>query len=118
ESRSGAVKLADHIADQISGWLKNGENLVSRGRAITPGDIMILVRKRNHLVDALMRALKKRNIPVSGADRMVLNKQIVIQDLLALASFALLPEDDLTLACLLKSPLIGLDEESLCKLAA
>ena len=38
-------------------------------------------------------------------------------DLMNLADALLLPQDDLNLACLLKSPLVGLDEEQLFTLA-
>ncbi|MBI1259484.1 MAG: AAA family ATPase, partial [Chloroflexi bacterium] len=117
EMRSGAAKLADYIGDKIKGWLDNGEQIESRGRTVQPGDIMILMRTRTAFVGQLVRALKTRNIPVSGVDRMVLGEQIAVMDLLALAQFALLPDDDLTLACVLKSPLIGLNEDQLYDLA-
>ncbi|MCB1532678.1 MAG: double-strand break repair helicase AddA [Alphaproteobacteria bacterium] len=116
-AETSRAKLARQIAQTIKGWLKNGKILESKGRPIEPGDIMILVRNRGALVEAISRALKDQNIPVSGSDRMVLNEQLVIEDLLAAAQFALLPADDLTLACVLKSPLIGLDEEQLFALA-
>ncbi|MFV2091705.1 MAG: 3'-5' exonuclease, partial [Hyphomicrobiales bacterium] len=110
-------RLAREIAEEISGWLTNKVILEAQGRPIRPGDILVLVRRRNDFVDMLVRELKSRAIPVAGVDRMQLAKQIVVQDLLALARFALLPQDDLSLAALLKSPLIGLDEEALFDLA-
>ena len=64
-----------------------------------------------------MRELKARSVPVAGIDRMVLTEQLAVMDLVALGQFLLLPEDDLTLATVLKSPLIGLDEEALFALA-
>jgi len=111
------VKLARTIAGEIAGWLSSGLLLEAEGRAVRPGDIMILVRRRNEFVDAVVRELKERNVPVAGVDRMRLTGQIVIQDLIALARFALLPEDDLSLAALLKSPMIGLDEDELFTVA-
>jgi ATP-dependent helicase/nuclease subunit A len=48
---------------------------------------------------------------------MVLTEQLAVMDLMALAQVLLLPEDDLTLATLLKGPLIGLSEEELFRLA-
>ncbi len=117
DSTSPAIKLANYIANQIKNWLDTGEHLPSRNRPIKPGDIMILMRTRSALVAHITRALKNHNIPVSGADRMILTEQISVQDLLAFAAFGLLPEDDLTLACILKSPLIGLSEEELYTLA-
>jgi len=111
------ARLAARIADRIKGWIDTGEPIYENGRAIEPGDVMILVRRRNALVEDLIRALKKRAIPVAGADRMILTEQIAVMDLLALARFALLPEDDLTLATVLKSPLLRWTEEQLFDLA-
>ena len=117
DSRSGASLCAEAVADTIQGWIQNKEILESHGRPIEAGDIMILVRTRTAFVNQLIRGLKTRDIPVAGHDRMVLNEQLAVQDLMALAEFSLLPSDDLTLACLLKSPLLGLSEETLYDLA-
>lgn len=114
---SAATRLANHIAEKIKLWIDTKEPLPSRDRPIRAGDIMILVRTRTAFVGQLVRALKLKNVPVSGVDRMVLTDQLVIQDLLALAAFALLPEDDLSLACALKSPILGLDEDALFTLS-
>ncbi|MEZ5919605.1 MAG: UvrD-helicase domain-containing protein [Alphaproteobacteria bacterium] len=114
---TGTARLAAHIAETVRKWLDDGEMLPSRGRPLRPGDIMVLVRTRTAFTHQLTRALKAQGVPVGGVDRIVLNDQIAVQDMLACASFALLPEDDLTLACLLKSPLIGLSEEALYDLA-
>jgi ATP-dependent helicase/nuclease subunit A len=56
-------------------------------------------------------------VPVAGVDRLVLTDQIAVMDLVALGRFLLLPEDDLTLATVLKSPIFALDEEQLFRLA-
>ena len=106
-SRSPRARLAEQIAETVAGWLRDGEILASRDRPVRAGDILILVRRRNAFVDAVVRELKSRNVPVAGADRLVLTDHIAVMDLLALARFVLLPEDDLTLATLLKSPLIS-----------
>lgn len=113
ETQSGAAMMASHIGDTIQKWIENKEILESYNRPIEAGDIMILVKSRTAFLDQIVRALKTRNIPVNGIDRMVLNDQLVIQDLCALIKFALLPEDDLNLATILKSPFIGWDEEKL-----
>ena len=81
------------------------------------GDILILVRQRGPLFEAIIRALKNADIAVAGADRLVLTEHIAVMDLLALADALLLPEDDLALATVLKSPLFGLSEEELFDLA-
>jgi len=88
-----------------------------RRHAVRPGDILILVRQRGPLFEAIIRALKNANIAVAGADRLVLTEHIAVMDLLALADALLLPDDDLALASVLKSPLLGLDEEALFSLA-
>jgi len=110
-------QLAVLIADTIHGWLQRKEMLASQGRAITPGDIMILMRKRGKLADAILHALRRAGVPVAGADRLVLSDSLVVKDLLALGQFLLLPEDDLSLAALLKTPLFCFSEEDLFTLA-
>lgn len=109
--------LSQTVAMMISGWLQKKEILESQGRPIEAGDILVLVQSRGSFVMDLIRHLKRLRIPVSGIDRMVLTDHIAVQDCLALARFARLPEDDLVLACLLKSPFIRLGEEELMGLA-
>lgn len=117
DAPTGAARAAEGVAGCIRNWLDCGEILPSHNRPVQPGDILILVRTRTRFVGQLVRALKTRDIPVTGVDRMILTDQIAVEDLLAAGRFALLPEDDLTLACLLKSPLGGWDEEALYPLA-
>lgn len=115
--RDPKAVLANKIADQIAEWLKKGEPSAPGRKAMAPGDILILVQRRNAFVDEMVRALKQREIPVAGRDRMVLTDQMAVMDLMAIADFALLPEDDLTLATVLKTPIIGFTEEALFELA-
>lgn len=110
-------RLARLIARRIEAMLARREPLLSQGRPIRAGDIMVLVRRRTQLVPALIRALKDLEVPVAGIDRMLLTEQLAVMDLLALVQFVLLPEDDLTLATVLKSPLVGFDEDALYALA-
>ncbi len=117
-SPSAQTQLVNKLADTIRDWLKNGLWLEARNRAVTAGDIMILVRTRTALVDKLTRALKRRGVPVAGVDRMELTENLAVQDLIALGEVLLLPEDDLTLAAVLKSPVCNIDEETLFALAA
>lgn len=111
------LHLAERIADTIKGWFDTGEKLTAEDRPIRAGDILILVRRRGHFAEAMVRALKQRAIAVAGADRMVLTDQLAVMDLLAAGRFAVLPEDDLSMAEVLKSPLVGLDEDALFDLA-
>jgi ATP-dependent helicase/nuclease subunit A len=108
--------LAAKIAGRIAGWLNSGLS-IDGGDPVTAGDIMILVRRRNAFAEEMIRALLDRAIPVAGADRMVLMEQIAVLDLLALGHFVLLPEDDLNLAALLKSPILGCTESDVYDLA-
>jgi ATP-dependent helicase/nuclease subunit A len=110
-------RLAGLVARRIAAWVHDGEILESQGRAIEPSDIMVLVRRRGPFVEALVRALKDLDVAVAGVDRMVLNEQLAVMDLLALGEFLLLPEDDLTLATVLKGPLLGLNDDDLFELA-
>jgi ATP-dependent helicase/nuclease subunit A len=110
-------RLAARIADTIKGWLDNGERLVSEDRPIRPGDILIMVRKRRPFAGPMVAALKARGIPVAGTDRLNVIEQIAVMDLMSLADFLVLPEDDLALAEVLKSPLFDLGDDDLISLA-
>ncbi|MGH6906476.1 MAG: double-strand break repair helicase AddA [Aestuariivirga sp.] len=98
-------KLARMIAGKVKSWIGQ-RTLVAEKRPVRPGDILILVRTRNPFFDALIRELRKADIPVAGADRLQLLENIAVMDLLALARTCLLADDDYSLACLLKSPLL------------
>ena len=69
---------------------------------------MILLPRREPFGSEIIRQLKERGVPVAGADRIKLTEQIAVMDLIALGRFVLLPEDDLNLAALLRSPLCGI----------
>ncbi len=111
---SAEVKLARRIAEEVRRWTREGCDL---GRAVQAGDVLILVRRRGKMFEAVIRALKRAGVPVAGADRLSLSTHIAVEDLVAAGRAALLPEDDLTLAALLKSPLIGLDDDDLQRIA-
>ena len=110
ETDDATSALADRIALTIKGWIADGRWLERHTRPVCAGDVMILVRRRNAMVEHLIRALKKHAVPVSGADRLVIADYIAVEDILAAMRFACLPQDDLALACLLKSPLVGWDD--------
>lgn len=115
--KSAVQKMADYIADNIERWIKKGEILPSTGMPVSAGDIMILVRKRAKIADILVRTLKRKGIAVSGRDTLYLYSHLAAQDLISLAKFSLLQDDDLSLACVLKSPLIGWDDDDLFNIA-
>jgi len=106
------LKMARRIASMIAKWL-SGEprEMLKSDRAILPSDILILVRQRSYLMAAIVRALKEAGVPVAGADRLKLLDHIAVQDLMALAQVCILPQDDLNLAGVLKSPLFTHDDD-------
>ena len=111
------IRLARVIAGRIRHAIDEKETLTSRGRPVRAGDFMILVRRRTAFVDEVVKALKERNVPVAGVDRMQITDQLAVMDLVAFGRFLLMPEDDLTLAEVLKSPLIGFDDDQLFAIA-
>lgn len=113
--------LAKTIAAQVKGWIDNAAPIydrdLKRTRPTRPQDVLVLVRRRGALFDALIRQLKRHEIPIAGADRLVLSEAIIVKDLLSLSRFCLLPSDDFSLAEVLKSPIIGYDDAQLMGVA-
>lgn len=105
--------LAERISAQIRAWLDAKTWLPSKGRALRPGDIMILLRTRGALARLIVARLHEAGVPVAGVDRLRLQAPLGVQDLMSALRFAAQPEDDLNLACLLVSPLIGWSQEEL-----
>jgi ATP-dependent helicase/nuclease subunit A len=116
---SPEVRLARRIQTEIKSLIADGTMTGSAGRRrpLSYGDVLVLVRRRGNAFDAVIQALKHAGIPVAGADRLKLTEHIAIIDLMNLADALLLPQDDLALAVALKSPLFGLGDDDLFKLA-
>jgi len=118
-------QLALRIAETIRGWIEQGEPIFDREledavtgekgcvRPMHAGDVLILVRQRNDFFDAVIRNLKWCGVAVAGADRLKLKDSIAVKDLLSVAKFTLLQQDDLSLAEVLKSPLFNYSVEDL-----
>ncbi|HTK79175.1 MAG TPA: double-strand break repair helicase AddA, partial [Rhizomicrobium sp.] len=115
---SPVVQLAERLAAHIRSWLDRRMRLPGHDDPIRPGDIMILLPRREPFASEIIRRLIERNVPVAGADRIRLRNEIAVMDLIALGRFALLPEDDLNLAALLRSPIIDVSEDELLSLSA
>lgn len=119
------VTLAQNVAEQIKQMLdprapamipeKSGTEHVLR--PVQPRDVMILVQRRSPLFHEIIRACKQRDLPIAGADRLRVGAELAVRDLLALLSFLSLPEDSLSLATALRSPLFGWSEKELFDLA-
>jgi ATP-dependent helicase/nuclease subunit A len=107
--REQAVRIARAVRD----WIAGGLMLESKGRPLRPEDVMILVKRRGDLASLIVARLYAEGVPVAGVDRLRLNAPLAVQDLLAAVRFVLQPEDDLSLASLLVSPLIGWTQDEL-----
>ena len=75
--------------------------------------ILILVQRRSVLFHEVIKACKKKGLDVAGADRLNLMEEIAVNDLIAFLSFLSTPQDDLSLATVLKSPLFSWSEQRL-----
>lgn len=114
------ARLARMIAEEIQQLLAQGAAIPDEDgqpRPIHPGDFLILVQRRSSLFAEIIRACTAAGLPIAGADRLKLTEELAIKDLTALLSFLATPEDDLSLAAVLRSPLCGWTEDELFRLA-
>ena len=114
-----AAQLAEAIAAEMDRMLRDGVQIVTSSgtRPVHPGDFLILVQRRSTLFTEIIRACKKRGLPIAGADRLKLGAELAVKDLLALLAFLDTPDDSLSLAAVMRSPLLGLSETDLFNLA-
>lgn len=114
-----SIRLAGMVARNVKDMIENGSipRRNSENTCIEPGDILILVRNRSGLFYPMIRALKQLNLPVAGADQLILNDELAVKDVTSLLAFLSMPDDDLALAEALKSPLFGWSEQDLFSLA-
>lgn len=112
---SAGTKLAIRIAKVLKRWTMDGFD--DLGRPFRPGDVLIVMRSRSPLFQAIVRELKQAGVPAAGVDRLDVASHVAVEDMIVLADAALLPEDDLTLATALKGPVHGLDDRHLMQIA-
>ncbi len=108
---------ASQLARQVRRWLDSAPTMASTRRPLSAGDVLILVRSRGELASLIVARLFEEGVPVAGIDRLHLQEPIAVKDLLAAITFAVQPLDDLNLANLLVSPLVGWSQELLLELA-
>ena len=119
------VLLADRIAGQIKEMVESNQMIPDEDpetrevfrRPVRYGDFLILVQRRSNLFSEIIRACKTRELPIAGADRLKVGGELAVRDLAALLSFLAVPDDSLSLASALKSPLFGWTEQDLFSLA-
>ncbi len=114
------IVLARRVVDEMVRLLDAGTRIAGRDgtvRAVTPGDFLVLVQGRDALFHELIRRCKEVGLPIAGADRLRIGGEIAVKDLTALLSFLATPDDSLSLAAALRSPLFGWSEQDLYALA-
>ncbi|MFC4291996.1 double-strand break repair helicase AddA [Sphingorhabdus arenilitoris] len=105
--------LSHRIAAYVRSLVDEAPILASHGRALVAGDIMILLRKRGDMASFLVSQLHDKGVPVAGIDRLRLQQPLCVQDILSVIRFVLQPGDDLSLASVLVSPLVGWSQDEL-----
>lgn len=116
---SAHVVLARAIAAEVRAMIDAGVQLPERAgaRAVHEGDFLILVQRRSALFFEIIRACKEADLAVAGADRLRLGGELAVKDIVSVLAFLATPEDDLSLAAALRSPLFGWSEDALYRLA-
>ena len=106
------------IAAKIHALINNNTTIgpESSARLMNLDDIIILLRTRTHVAD-YERALREASIPYLGAERGSLLDCLEIKDMVDLLRWLMLPDDDLALASVLRSPLFSATDEDLMQLA-
>ena len=114
-----ARKIADWIRDTVQSGVQIPQAVKNKppARPVQYGDFLILVQRRSALFHEIIRACKVLNLPIAGADRLKLGGELAVKDIAALLAFLDMPEDDLSLAAVLRSPLCGWSEDDLFALA-
>jgi len=116
--RDDEASLRHHEGVQIAQAIKAARIvLAGQGKAVPYREIFVLARSRTGF-EAYERALREAGLPVQSDRSGGLLKTLEGDDLRALLTFVRRPIDDLALAQVLASPLIGLDTDALGWLAA
>jgi ATP-dependent helicase/nuclease subunit A len=98
---------AAQVADAVQALLAEG---------VPPGEIFVLARKRAPLRLAA-QALQARHVPFAAPEETRLVDLVEVRDLLAVLDVLASPGHDLSLAQALKSPLFGVADDDLLRLA-
>lgn len=109
--------LAGKIAEQVRRWVSLEEPFVlekgDQPRYAEAGDVLVLVQKRKDLASQIVAKLHEKRVAVAGVDRLRLGDPLAVKDLMTALKFASQPFDNLSLANLLVSPLLGWSQDDL-----
>lgn len=112
-TKSSRSLLAEKIATYIFNKIASNRILPSTKQKISAADFMILFRKRDEFTLDVIKAIKDKGLEVSGLDRIMLRDNLAVRDLISVAKYVTNNENDLNLAALLKSSIIGSSEDDL-----
>jgi len=122
-TNKGLVKIWDkeenleNLVQKIGEWIKSKNPDDVMPNDVMPNDVMILLRNRtNGLLEGLVKNFHQNKIPFTSIAKVKFSENLIVQDLLAAAKFTLLPQDDLNLASLLKSPFFNFSEDELLEI--
>lgn len=110
---------ARFVASRIRELLESGKMAARKDgtlESLSYRHIVILVRSMKNKADKLIEALQERGIPSYAEQRGGYFAAVEVQVMLALLRCIDNPEQDLPMAAVLRSPLVGLDETALAEL--
>ena len=116
QQQTTATLLAGKTANSIKELLNSNTVLATTEELVKPADIMILLRNRT-IMPEIIAALDKHAIPHSGADEIDLHNDQICEDIINLLKFIANPNDDLSLASTLRSPMFAFTDDELLSLA-
>ncbi|GHT90759.1 DNA helicase [Alphaproteobacteria bacterium] len=107
-------KLSSYIAQFIRDTIKKRVFVASKNRPAMASDFLLLFqRRKKDTMNAIVNALRELDIAATGIDKVSLKDELIVEDLVTFAEFAVSPFDDLACARVLKSPIIGITEDDL-----
>jgi ATP-dependent helicase/nuclease subunit A len=112
-----AVVIASKIRE-LMGTMQVYDKDTGSMRPITYNDIVILHRSANAVSDSMIRILSARGIPARSISNKGYFSAVEVQTALAALKIIDNPRQDIPMAAVLHSPMVGLSEETLGRIAA
>ena len=106
---AAAARLALHLKESgATTWEGFGDDLIER--PLRWADFMVLTRSRTE-ISLYEKAFRTAGIPIVPSGRGMLAASREVQDILALLRWLVWPEDDVTLAAVLRSPIFRIGQK-------